>query len=153
MDRRGDLPLRQPYGPICLVREVGQQGAKFNFGDSMRLLFRPIPAAFVLGLALSALPQLLLAQSALVTSLPPVADVPDAPQPQSDVAALDFPGQQGAQAPAAAGSSNSQPAPQQPAGAVSQREKAEQQIKEQETQRLVGVVPMSTFPTGPMPFR
>jgi hypothetical protein len=52
---------------------------------------------------------------------------------------------QGAQppapSPAAQGSSSSQTAPQQPAGEKSQHEKADEQIKEQEKQRVVGIVP------------
>jgi hypothetical protein len=92
-----------------------------------------------------------------------VAELPEAPLPQVEVAAAEpqaqqapagqsqtapqpapstTPGQAGA-APTGGsqGSSSSQPPAQQPAAEKSQHEKAEEQIKEQEQQRLVGVVP------------
>jgi len=63
--------------------------------------------------------------------------LPDAPQPQIEVAAVEPPAPQ----PPAQGSSSSlATAPQTPAE-KSQREKAEEQIKEQEKQRVVGIVP------------
>jgi hypothetical protein len=102
----------------------------------MRLISAFFPATLVTGLALLAWPNPLISQQP--ASVAPVAaaqDVPDAPQPQFDVAALEPP----AQAPAQ--DSSSTPPAQQPAAQKSQHEKAEQQIKEQEQQRLVGVLP------------
>jgi hypothetical protein len=86
------------------------------------------------------------------------AELPDAPQAQIEIAAAEPQAQQVPAAerqptpppvPAAApsqtggtqGSSSSQPAAQQPVAEKSQHEKAEEQIKEQEKQRLVGVLP------------
>ncbi len=67
------------------------------------------------------------------------AEFPDAPRPQFEVASAEPLDQQ---TPAAQGTSSSQtPAPP-PAAEKSQHEKAEEQIKEQEKQRLVGIVPM-----------
>ncbi|MGA3081053.1 MAG: hypothetical protein ABSD44_06690 [Terracidiphilus sp.] len=80
------------------------------------------------------------------------AELPDAPQAQIEIASAEPQAQQAAPsqpAPAAApsqtsaaqGNSSSQPAAQQPDAEKSQHEKAEEQIKEQEKQRVVGVVP------------
>ena len=64
--------------------------------------------------------------------------LPDAPQPQFEVASAEPLDQQ---TPAAQGTSSSQTPAQPPAAEKSQHEKAEEQIKEQEKQRLVGVLP------------
>jgi hypothetical protein len=115
----------------------------------MRLVFRLIPATLATGLALLALPLQLIAQQTLLAPIAPMApvanDVPDAPKPQYMVASLEPLAQQPAAT--AVGSSSSQdnaqtPGAQQPAKEKTQEEKAEEQIKEQEQQRLVGVVPM-----------
>jgi len=106
----------------------------------MRLVSRLIPATLATGLALLALPlQLTSQQTATANAVVPMAvDVPDAPQPQFTVAALEPLAQQ----PAPAGSSGSQDAVPQPVKEKSQEREAEEQIKEQEQQRLVGIVPM-----------
>jgi hypothetical protein len=125
----------------------------------MRLVSRLIPATLATGLALLALPLQLTAQQSIPTSAPAVVpmaiDMPDAPQPQFAVASLEPMEQQ--TAPAASGSSSSQDraqtpgaqtpgaqttGDQQPAKEKTQEQKAEDQIKEQEQQRLVGIVPM-----------
>jgi hypothetical protein len=109
----------------------------------MRLSFCLIPATLATGLALLALPPQITAQQTVPAATPvvsPIAiDPPDAPQPQFAVASLEPLAQQAASA--ASGSSSSQDA-QQPVKEKTQQQKAEEQIKEQETQRLVGVVPM-----------
>ncbi|MGD0546486.1 MAG: hypothetical protein ABR991_01500 [Terracidiphilus sp.] len=69
-----------------------------------------------------------------------VVQLPDAPQPQFEVAFAEPPAQP-APAPADQGSSSSQTSAQPPAAEKSQHEKAEEQIKEQEKQRVVGVLP------------
>jgi hypothetical protein len=74
-----------------------------------------------------------------------LADLPEAPQPQLPAqpqsSDQQTPASTPAQTPAAQGSSSSQtPAPQAGAG-KSQHDKAEEQIKEQEKQRTLGVVP------------
>jgi hypothetical protein len=119
----------------------------------MRLGSSVFPATFLAGIALLALPPHLFSQE---PDRGPVAsaasELPEAPQPQIALAAAQPMGQetpagqnQGAQppapSPAAQGSSSSQTAPQQPAGEKSQHEKADEQIKEQEKQRVVGIVP------------
>ncbi len=87
-----------------------------------------------MGLALLALPTpLLVAQQ----PSPAAAEaVPEAPQPQFQVAAVESP------APMAQESSSAQTATPEPAAAASsQQEKAAQQIKEQEKQRVLGILP------------
>lgn len=79
------------------------------------------------------------------------AELPEAPRPQFEVATAETSGQQAPaaqsqstppSAPAPAqGSSSSQTSAQQPDAEKSQHQKAEEQIKEQEQQRIVGVVP------------
>jgi len=80
------------------------------------------------------------------------SELPEAPQPQIAIAAVEPSGQatpagqsQGVQPPApgpsAQGSSSSQTAPQQPPATKNQHDTAEEQMKEQETQRVVGIVP------------
>ena len=79
-------------------------------------------------------------------------ELPEAPQPQVLIAEAEPSGQESpagqsqttqppAPSPSAQGSSSSQAAPQQSAGEKSQHEKANEQIKEQEKQRVVGIVP------------
>jgi len=104
----------------------------------MRLSFCLIPATLATGLFLLALPLQLTAQQTVAT--PIAVDVPDAPRPQFTVASLEPLAQQAA--PAASGSSSSQDAAKAPASDKTQEQKAEEQIKEQEQQRLVGIVPM-----------
>ncbi|MGA7833317.1 MAG: hypothetical protein WCA21_20370 [Terracidiphilus sp.] len=74
------------------------------------------------------------AQAPVSTVFAP-AELPDAPQPQFEMAQAEPPAQP------APSSSASQTAPPQPDAANSQHEKAEEQIKEQEKQRVVGVLP------------
>ncbi len=103
------------------------------------------------GVALLALPSHLISQDSGSGPIVSAAkELPEAPRPQLAVAATETPDQQTsaqpapsstpAQTPAVQGSSSSQPAAQQPAE-KSQHEKAEEQLKEQEQQRVVGVVP------------
>jgi hypothetical protein len=61
------------------------------------------------------------------------AQLPEAPEPQYEMASAEVPAQQG--------SSSSQAAAPQSAAGKNQHEKAEEQIKEQEKQRTVGIVP------------
>jgi hypothetical protein len=111
------------------------------------------PATFLAGIALLALPHNLFSQekgAALTAST--ASELPEAPQPQIEIAAAQPLGQEAsagqsqsaqppASSPAAQSSSSSQAAPQQPVAEKSQHDKAEEQMKEQETQRVVGVVP------------
>ena len=75
------------------------------------------------------------------------AQLPEAPRPQFEIASAEPPAPQPATNPtptpnpAAQGSSSSQPSAQQPVAEKSQHDKAEEQIKEQEKQRVLGVVP------------
>jgi len=111
----------------------------------MRFCFGLIPATIFASLVLLASHPCALAQTAgSGPVLTASAEIPEAPQPQFAVAEGEPPAQQPAAAApaqnsAASGSSSSQtPAP---TTGKSQKEKAEEQIKEQEQQRLVGVVP------------
>jgi len=90
-------------------------------------------------MALLALPSRASAQeSGSVLIVTASTELPDAPQPQFEVASAE---PLDPQTPAAQGTSSSQtPAPP-PTADKSQHEKAEEQIKEQEKQRVVGVLP------------
>jgi hypothetical protein len=118
----------------------------------MRLGSSRFPATILAGIALFALPPHLFSQEREAGPVVSASsELPEAPQPQFLVAEVDPPGQespagqnQSAQQPApstaAQGNSSSQTAPQ-PAAEKSQHERAEEQIKEQEKQRVVGIVP------------
>lgn len=115
----------------------------------MRLGSCLLPATLAAGLCLLALPSSVLAQE-LASGSAAARALPEAPQPQYAVAEADPPEQQApagqnqttpAQTPAPQGGSSSQTAVQQPSDKKTQYEKAEEQIKEQEKQRTVGVVP------------
>ncbi len=105
-------------------------------------------AIFLVSIALLALPlQLLSQESGSSRRAIAAAELPEAPQPQFELAtnALSDPQEQGPQQPAqstnAQGSSSSESLPQQPDAKKRQYEKAEEQIKEEEKQRVAGVVP------------
>ena len=111
------------------------------------------PATFLAAIALLALPHNLFSQgqgAALTAST--ASELPEAPQPQIEIAAAQPLGQEApaaqsqsaqppAAGPAAQSSSSSQTTPQQPAAEESKHDKAQEQIKEQEKQRVVGIVP------------
>ncbi len=125
----------------------------------MRPGFFPLSVLLAAGLGLPALSSAVFAQEA-GSGLAVVAGLPDAPSPQFEIASAEPQAQQTpaaqtqtapqpappsqtgtAQAGGAQGSSSSQTSAQQPTPEKSQHEKAEEQIKEQEKQRVVGVVP------------
>jgi hypothetical protein len=99
-----------------------------------------LSATFLAGMALVVSPSRASAQetgsSMVVTAA--AEQLPDAPRPQVEVASAELLDQQ---PPADQGSSSSQPPAQPPAAEKSQHDKAEEQIKEQEKQRVVGVLP------------
>ena len=125
----------------------------------MRLGSRLIPAVFFPGIALLVLPSHLFSQeSGAGPVVAAAAQLPDAPRPQFEIASAEpldqqhaagqvqstqqpVPAAPPAQRPAAQGSSSSQTPTQQPGAEKSQHEKADEQIKEEEKQRIVGVVP------------
>jgi hypothetical protein len=120
----------------------------------MRLVSPYLCATLAVGLALLAVSARLPAQqpaSALPSAteqFPESPPFPESPQPQFTVAAAEPPSQppsadsKPAQNPAAQGSSSSQAASAQPpAAAKSPHDLAEEQIKEQEKQRVVGILP------------
>jgi hypothetical protein len=119
----------------------------------MRLGSALLPAILLAGIALLALPPRLFSQEPDTGPIASAAaELPEAPQPQIALAAVEPLGQETpagqsqspqppAPSPAAQGNSSSQKAPQQPAAEKSQHEKADEQIKEQEKQRVVGIVP------------
>jgi hypothetical protein len=114
----------------------------------MRLVSPCLSATLAVGLALLAVSARLPAQQS-GSALPSATEqFPESPQPQFIVAAAEPPSQQPsanskpAQNPAAQGSSSSQAtSAQQPAAAKSPHDIAEEQMKEQEKQRVVGVLP------------
>ncbi len=119
----------------------------------MRIVSGAVLSTLAAGLVLLALPQQLTAQVANVTvaALEPASDaLPDAPRPQLSIAAADT-GEQttpatqtqqpAATTPPAQGTSSSQTPATQSDAEKSQHDKAEQQIKEQEKQRVLGIVP------------
>jgi hypothetical protein len=104
----------------------------------MRFVSSLIPATLATGLIVLALPSVSLSQNTSITpSAIAAAQLPDAPQPQYEVASAEQPAQ-----PAVTHDSTSSqiPAPQTDAE-KSQHDKAEEQIKEQEKQRVLGVLP------------
>src|ERR1039457_6878998 len=106
----------------------------------MRVGFCWITALLFAGEGLLALPSCALAQKTN-SSLIAAAELPEAPQAQqSSISQSQANPQPSPNATPAQGSSSSPAAAPQPA-AKSQRQKAEEQIKEQEKQRVVGVLP------------
>jgi hypothetical protein len=150
------VPIR-----AAIAREPANRVLNPKSGEWMRLGFCLIPATLATSLALLASPSHLFAQEPRSGSAVATAEeLVDAPQPQFMVTSLDPTGQQtpsgqdpsaGTQQPAPgstpaqtgssqSSSSSQTPAPQSDAE-KSQREKAEEQIKEQEKQRVVGIIP------------
>ena len=118
----------------------------------MRLGSSPFPVTLLAGIALLALPPHPFSQEPDAGPIASAAsELPEAPRPQIALAAGDPLAQetsagqnqsaQQAQSPAAQDSSSSQTVPQQPATEKSQHDKAQEQIKEQEKQRVVGILP------------
>ena len=117
----------------------------------MRLGYFLLPATLAAGLCLLALPSSAFAQET-ACGLTGVHELPETPHPQFALAEAEPLEQQApagqnptspapAQTPAPQGSSSSPTAAQQPNDTRTQYQKAEEQIKEQEKQRTVGVVP------------
>lgn len=113
----------------------------------MRSVSRPVFTVFLSCIALLALPGTLFSQQKTSNiELTSAADLPQAPNPQSTQAADSSQNPQTpAQTPAAQNSSSSQAAAPQTDAEKSAREKAEEQLKQQEQQRVMGV--MATFNT------
>jgi hypothetical protein len=123
----------------------------------MHLASRPFLGIFLSCVAFAAVPPSLVSQQAAVkVAVTASAELPEAPQPQIPAGAetsqsQQTPAQQPSpqpappQAPATQGSSSSQTPPQTPDAEKSQHEKAEEQLKAQEHQRVMGV--MATFNT------
>lgn len=113
----------------------------------MRSVSRPVFTVFLSCIALLALPGTLFSQQQTSNiELTSAADLPAAPNPQSTQAADSSQNPQTpAQTPAAQNSSSSQAVAPQTDTEKSAREKAEEQLKQQEQQRVMGV--MATFNT------
>jgi hypothetical protein len=123
-------------------------------GDWMRVSFSWIAVVLFAGTGVPALPGCALAQD-LDSALVAVNELPEAPQPQIAVEAVEpqapagqskttakpAPSATSAQAGAAQGSSSSQTGIQQSEKEKSQYEKAKEQIKEEEHQRVLGIIP------------
>ena len=110
----------------------------------MRLVSRPVYAIFLSCIALLALPCSLFSQQQILGfELTASADLPQAPNPQNTQPADSPQNQQ--TAPASQSSSSPQPTPPQTDAEKSAHEKAEEQLKQQEQQRVMGV--MATFNT------
>jgi len=132
-----------------------QADADSTTGEWMRLGSRHIPVIFFAGLALVAVPHPLVSQQPGSSLMVASAVLPEAPTPQFDVAAAGpqapaAPGQSTAsstpdQSPAVQGSSSSQTAVPMTDAEKTQHDKAEEQLKQQEHQRVMGV--MATFNT------
>jgi hypothetical protein len=123
-------------------------GRDCTFEEWVRSGISSTSALFFVSIALLGPPlQLLSQESGSSRRLIAAAELPEAPQPQFVVAtnAPSDPQDQSTQQPApstnAQDSSSSQSVPQQPDAKKSKYEKAEEQIKEQEKQRVAGVVP------------
>jgi hypothetical protein len=103
----------------------------------MRLVSCLLPATLATGLALLALPTSVFAQQPESAEIATAEAPPEAPQPQFLVAAAELPAPLNAEQE----SSSSQTGATAPSAVQSQQEKAAQQIKEQEKQRVLGIVP------------
>jgi len=110
----------------------------------MRFVFRPFFAICLSCIALLALPRPLSSQQQLSSvELTASPELPQSPSPQPADSSQDP--QAPSQPPAAQSSSSSQAAPPQTDAEKSAHEKAEEQLKQQEQQRVMGV--MATFNT------
>jgi hypothetical protein len=125
-----------------------KMGRDCTFEEWVRSGISSTSALFFVSIALLGPPlQLLSQESGSSRRSIAAAELPEAPQPQFVVAtnAPSDPQDQSTQQPApstnAQDSSSSQSVPQQPDAKKSKYEKAEEQIKEQEKQRVAGVVP------------
>jgi hypothetical protein len=114
----------------------------------MRLSSGFVPAMLFISVALIALPSYILSQESVSShAVIATAEIPYAPQPQFVAAADASSGlqeqstKQPSQSAIDQSSSSSQASPQQPDAKKSQYDKAEEQIKEEEKQRIAGVVP------------
>jgi hypothetical protein len=119
----------------------------------MRLGSSLFPATILAGIALLALPSHLLSQEPHAGPIVGAASqLPEAPQPQFALAVVEPLGQApqagqtpsaqpAATSPANPGDSSSQSDSQPPAAEKSQHDKAQEQIKEQEKQRVAGILP------------
>jgi hypothetical protein len=124
----------------------------------MRSASRLFPAILLISVTLLALPSYLLSQEPIPRLLLAISALPEAPKPQYVVASIEpseqeastgqgqaNPQQSPTTTPATQDSSSSQTPAQQPDAEKSQRQKAEEQLKQQEHQRVMGV--MATFNT------
>ncbi len=102
----------------------------------MRLCSCLLPATLAAGFGLLALPATLFAQEP-GSGAAVVSELPEAPQAQFALASVEPQVPDGQ----SQGSSSSQAGAQQPAAVKSKRETAAEQIKEQEKQRVLGIVP------------
>jgi hypothetical protein len=116
--------------------------ADFTFGEWMRLGTGSISAILFASIALIALPSTFFSQESDPNQTAIAnAELPDAPQPQFLTDEQGQGAQQPSQSTADQNSSSSQANPQQPDAKKSQYEKAEEQLKEEEKQRIAGVMP------------
>jgi len=117
----------------------------------MRLVSGLTPAVFLIGFSLTVLPACGFAQETGINrNMVAAAEMPDAPQPQFSVAAAE-PYPQATASQTQNTTTSSQTSPPQgssssqtvepPAAAETQKQKADEQIKEQEKQRVLGIVP------------
>ena len=114
-------------------------GAYPTAGEWMRLGFCLLSATLAAGFGLLALPATLFAQEPDSRQVA-VNELPEAPQPQFAPDAVE-PLEQQAPTGQSQGSSSSQTGAPQPGTEKSQHEKAKEQIKEEEHQRVLGIVP------------
>jgi hypothetical protein len=103
----------------------------------MRASFSWIAVVLFAGAGVPALPLCAIAQEA-DSNVVAVSELPEAPQAQFVLASVELQTPAGQSSP---GSSSSQTGAQQPDAKKSQHEKAAEQIKEQEKQRVLGIVP------------
>jgi len=141
------LPVYLALQGNCPGGTLFKIGGWMSFGSC---LFR---ATLATGFMLLALPSQFFAQAAISVSAPtkpveaPVVELPDAPPPRSDATLVNPIAQQfsTSQTDGAQGNAGSQSSSQQSDAEKSQHDKAEDQLKQQERQRVMGV--MATFNT------
>lgn len=123
--------------PIRCSRRTGQADADFKIGEWMRLASCLLPATLATGLALLALPTLVFAQQS-ESGQTAVEAPPEGPQPQFLVAVAEPPTPLDAEQES---SSSQAPTTPPPVSGKGPQDKATQQIKEQEKQRVLGILP------------
>jgi hypothetical protein len=124
------------YSPFSIrpLRRTGKAGADFKTGEWMRFVSCLLPAMLATGLVILALPTQMFAQQSK-SGQTTVEAPPEAPQPQFLVAVAESPAPLDAEQESSSAQTGTTASDKKP------QDKATQQIKEQEKQRVFGILP------------